>query len=257
MKTCRIEGRRNESLAWGRGRMEIASAEAVLLGGRETRGRFSKSTSAGVGEVLCVHGMRRAAGIERATWKKMTATTTEAEVEMEAEAEAVTSGGTRNPRCEEKKTSVCDGVCQEERATRGNGYLAARYILRTWQIRGRTADARGTIHYRYPPTPISANWVTCMTSELLRSAPPVCFKLQAPTRVVRAPGAVRRSTVEGWRTACPSLSRRMAPDTERDNAANAVSNLSATPITRRGARREVKSSRRRVRRWPCPLEPQG
>lgn len=30
-KACRIEGRRNESLAWGRGRTEVASvAEAVV-----------------------------------------------------------------------------------------------------------------------------------------------------------------------------------------------------------------------------------
>jgi hypothetical protein len=29
-KTCRIEGLRNESTTWGRGRMEVASAEAVM-----------------------------------------------------------------------------------------------------------------------------------------------------------------------------------------------------------------------------------
>ncbi|PVH92442.1 hypothetical protein DM02DRAFT_483881, partial [Periconia macrospinosa] len=28
--TCRIDGRRNESRAWGRGRIEVASAEAVM-----------------------------------------------------------------------------------------------------------------------------------------------------------------------------------------------------------------------------------
>jgi hypothetical protein len=40
-------------LAWGRGRIEVASAEAVLFAGRETRGRFSKSTKARLGDVLC------------------------------------------------------------------------------------------------------------------------------------------------------------------------------------------------------------
>jgi hypothetical protein len=58
LKTCSIEGRRKESLAWGRGRIEVARVEAVVLAERETRGRFSKSTSARLGEVLCVHGMR-------------------------------------------------------------------------------------------------------------------------------------------------------------------------------------------------------
>jgi len=29
-KTCRIEGLRNESSTWGRGRIEVASAEAVM-----------------------------------------------------------------------------------------------------------------------------------------------------------------------------------------------------------------------------------
>jgi hypothetical protein len=29
-KTCRIDGLRNESSTWGRGRMEVASAEAVM-----------------------------------------------------------------------------------------------------------------------------------------------------------------------------------------------------------------------------------
>lgn len=49
-KTCRIEGLRNESSTWGRGRMEVASAEAVMgVLGRETRGapRIAGNVSGG------------------------------------------------------------------------------------------------------------------------------------------------------------------------------------------------------------------
>jgi hypothetical protein len=55
LKTCSIEGRRKESLACGRGRIEVASAEAVMFIGRETRRRFPDLLNG----VLCVYGMQQ------------------------------------------------------------------------------------------------------------------------------------------------------------------------------------------------------
>jgi hypothetical protein len=39
--TCNIEGLRNESSTWGRGRIEVASAEAVVVLGSRNAWRFS------------------------------------------------------------------------------------------------------------------------------------------------------------------------------------------------------------------------
>jgi hypothetical protein len=123
LKTCSIEGRRKESLAWGRGRIEVASAEAVLFAGRETRGRFSKSTKARLGDVFCVDGTReqqqqkrpKSSQRRRATrTERVTRRREQPEKQQQQRAAAPGNQGA-------KKKRVGDGVWREERATRGNG----------------------------------------------------------------------------------------------------------------------------------------